>query len=110
MRMLTIVLAAAVLQVPGKAQAKDYNPDNPGGGGYVGTRHGSIGKDYYVVHKGNSNECYIVNGSFGDPPVGAIGGTPYASEAYAEAARKKFSECKGGEVGEATDTKKHKKN
>ena len=108
MRMLTIVLAAVVLQVPGKAQAKD--PVNPGGGGYVDTRHGSIGKDYYVVHKGNSNECYIVNGSFGNPPVGAIGGTPYASEAYAEAARKKFSECKGGEVGEATDTKKHKKN
>ena len=107
MRMLTIVLAAVVLQVPGKAQAKD--PVNPGGGGYVDTKHGKVGKDYYVVHEGQSNQCKVVTRDFGEAPPGAIGGAPYASKNYAKAALKTFPECTGGEADEATDTKKHKK-
>jgi hypothetical protein len=101
MRMLTIVLAAVVLQVPGKAQAKD--PVNPGGGGYVDTKHGKVGKDYYVVHKDQSDKCSIVTGDWAKKPEGAIGGAPYASKNYAKAALKKFPECKGGETDEAAD-------
>ena len=106
MRMLTFVLAAAVLQIPGKAQAKDSY--QPAGGGYVDTNHKKLGKDYYVVHEGKSNECSVVAGDFGDAPLGAIGHAPYASKHYAEAALKTFPECKGGETDEAAD-KKHKK-
>jgi hypothetical protein len=55
MRVLTIVLAAAVLQIPGWAEAK--NKIEPGGAGYVDTKHPKVGKDYYIVHRGDSDKC-----------------------------------------------------
>ena len=103
---LVLVAAIAVLQVPGWAEAADRI--NPGGGGYVDTNRGKIGKDYYVVQGGKSNECSVVHGDFGKAPSGAIGGAPYASKKYAEAALKKLSECKGGEATEF-EGKKHGK-
>ena len=105
MRVLTIVLAAAVLQVPGWAEAK--NKLEPGGGGYVDTKRPKVGKNYYVVRKGQNDKCSIVTGEWANKPVGTIGGAPYASENYAKAALKTFPECKDGETDEAAD-KKHK--
>ena len=95
MRIPMVVLGAlTVLQVHGWAEAKDAL--QPGGGGYVDTKHPKAAKDYYVVRQGQSNQCEIVVGEFGDRPEGAIGSAPYASKQYAEAALKKFPECKGG--------------
>ena len=79
----------------------------PGGGGFVDTKHPKVGKDYYVVHTDQSDKCSIVAGDFANKPAGAIGGAPYASKNYAQAALKKFAECKGGNTDEASD-KKHK--
>ena len=101
MRTLTIVLATAVLQFPAWAEAKDRL--EPGGGQYVDTNHPKVGKDYYVVHKDQSDKCSIVAGDWADKPAGAIGGAPYATKIYAEAALKKFPECKGGQTDEASD-------
>ena len=98
MRMLTIVLATAVLQVPGWAEAKDKL--EPGGGGYVDTNRPKVEKDYYVVWEGQSDKCSIVSGEWSNKPVGALGGAPYASKDYARAALKTFPECKGGETEE----------
>ena len=107
MRMLTIALAATVLQVPTWAEAKKRL--EPGGGEYVDTKHPKVEKDYYVVREHQSDKCSIVAGEWANKPAGAIGGAPYASKDYAKAALKKFPECKGGETDEAAD-KKHKKN
>jgi hypothetical protein len=104
--MLTIVLAAAVLQFPAWAEARDKL--EPGGGEYVDTKHPKVEKDYYVVHKDQSDKCSIVADDWAKKPEGAIGGAPYASKDYAKAALKKFPECKGGETDEASD-EKHKK-
>jgi hypothetical protein len=107
MRTLAIVLAAiVVMQVPGWAKTKG---GEPGGAGYVDTNRPKVGKDYYVVHEGQSNQCKVVTRGFGEAPPGAIGGAPYATKKYAMAALKTFPECSGGEADEATDTKKHKK-
>ena len=105
MRVLTIVLAAAMLQVPGWAEAK--NKLEPGGGGYVDTKRPKVGQNYYVVRKGQNDKCSIVTGEWANKPVGTIGGAPYASKDYAKAALKTFPECKDGETDEAAD-KKHK--
>ena len=111
MRMLTIVLAAAVLQVPGSAEAKKNNEKwwEGGSSNYVDTKHPKLTKDYYVVREGGGDQCKIVAGKFGDPPVGAIGSAPYAGKQYATAALKKFPECKGGEATEVEDEKQGKK-
>src|SRR5262245_64507337 len=108
MRIPPVVLVAiAVLQVPGWAEAKTKL--EPGGGGYVDTNRPKVTKDYYVVREGQSDKCKVVIGKFGDKkPLGTIGGAPYASKKYATAALKKFPECKGGEADESMDTKKHK--
>jgi hypothetical protein len=111
--MLTIVLAAAVLQVPGSAEAKKENKENkenwePGLPDYV-DKHPKVTKDYYVVREGGGDQCKIVAGKFGDPPVGAIGSAPYAGKQYATAALKKFPECKGGEATEVEGEKPGKK-
>jgi hypothetical protein len=109
MRTSLILLAGiAVLQVPGWAEA-GKDPYNPGGGGYVDTKHPKVTKDYYVVREGKSDKCSIVTGAWADKPAGAIGGAPYASKDYAKAALKKFPECKGGEADEAADDKHRKK-
>lgn len=105
MRMLTIGLAAAVLQIPGWADAKSRL--EPKGGGYVDTKHPKVGKNYYVVRKDQSDKCSIVTGGWADKPEGALGGAPYATKNYAKAALKTFPECKGGE--EADDKKDKKK-
>jgi hypothetical protein len=66
-----------------------------------------LGKDYYLVRKGDSNQCSVVTGKWEEKPEGAIGGAPYASEEYAKAALKTFAACKGGEADE--DESKQKK-
>jgi hypothetical protein len=110
MRISLILLAGiAVLQVPGWAEAGKKDPYNPGGGEYVDTNHPKVTKDYYVVREGQSDKCKVVTGDFGNKPVGAIGGAPYANKNYAEVALKKFPECKGGNTDEAADDKHRKK-
>jgi hypothetical protein len=61
------------------------------------------------VREGQGDQCKIVAGNFGDPPVGTIGSAPYAGKKYAKAALKTFPECKGGEIEEAADEKDKKK-
>src|SRR5262245_10336650 len=92
MRIPPVVLVAiAVLQVPGWAEAKTQL--EPGGGGYVDTNRPKVTKDYYVVREGQSDKCKVVIGNFGNKPLGTIGGAPYASKKYATAGLKKFPEC-----------------
>ena len=108
MRTPLVVLATiAVLQVPGWAEAK--NQLEPGGGGFLDTNRPKVTKDYYVVREGQSDKCKVVTGDFGNKPVGAIGGAPYANKNYAEVALKKFPECKGGNTDGAADDKHRKK-
>ena len=73
------------------------------------TKHPKVTKDYYVVREGQSDKCKVVAGDFGNKPVAAIGGAPYANKNYAEVALKKFPECKGGNTDEAADDKHRKK-
>ena len=91
MRMPIVVLAAIAALVPGWAEAGKKDPYNPGGGGFVDTKHPKVTKDYYVVREGQSDKCKVVTGDFGNKPVGAIGG------------------CKGGNTDEAADDKHRKK-
>jgi len=84
-------------------KAKDRT--QPGGGGYVDTKHPKLGKDYYVVRMRVGDKCSIVSGEWSSKPAGALGGAPYASRDYAKAALKRFPECKGGEIEEAADEK-----
>jgi hypothetical protein len=105
--MILLLAAIAVLQVPGWAEARaQLSPAAED----LSVRHQKLGKDYYVVRKGDSNKRSIVEGKWEDKPIGAIGGAPYASKDYAKAALKTFPECKGGEADEAMDHKKREKN
>jgi hypothetical protein len=109
MRWSTIVLTAtALVLIPEWAEAGERL--EPGGAEFLRNKRPNSGKDYYVVHTGQSNQCSIVAGRFGDPPVGAIDDKPYADEKYAKRALATFPDCKGGETetDEVTD-KKHKK-
>ena len=72
-------------------------------------RDKKVTKDFFVVRAGQGDQCSVVQGQFSDRPTGAIGGAPYASKDYAEAALKKLPECKGGEASEF-EGKKHGKN
>src|SRR5262245_55929080 len=102
-----VLVAMAVLQVPGWAEAKTQL--EPGGGAYVDTNRPKVTKNYYVVREAQSDKCKIVPAEFGTTsPEGTIGGAPYASRKYATAALKKFPECKGGEATEE-EGMKHKK-
>jgi hypothetical protein len=69
MRIVTIGLAVAMLQIPGCADAKTQL--EPGGGGYVDTKRPKVGKDYYIVRKDPSDKCSIVTGKWGNKPQGA---------------------------------------
>jgi hypothetical protein len=108
MRWSTIVVTAMALPLIAEwAEATERL--EPGGAEFLRKR--STGsRDYYIVHTGQSNQCAIVAGDFGYPPVGALDNKPYADEKYAKSALAKFPACKGGEVetDEVTD-KKHKK-
>jgi hypothetical protein len=105
MRMLTILLIAmAILFIARSASAKDLTDP---GGSFVRHKTSKLGKDYYLVREGGSNQCSVVTGTWEKKPEGAIGGAPYASKEYAMAALKTFAECKGGEADE--DESKHKK-
>jgi hypothetical protein len=97
--MLTIVLTMAVLAAGG---AKAETLTEPGEG-FLAQKHPELGDDYYVVRKGQSNQCSIATGKWEKKPVGALGDAPYASEKYAKAALKTFPECKGGEADEEAD-------
>jgi hypothetical protein len=103
---IVIFAAMAALLLSNRSEADSVHES---GGGFVEQKHPKIGKDYYIVHRGESDKCSIVTGSFGDPPEGVLGGAPYATKGYADAALKKFPECKGGESGEPVGKKKQRK-
>jgi hypothetical protein len=94
MRMSIKVLAALVaLLLP--IETKAGNVTDPGGG-FVGQKAHKLGKNYYVVRKGEG--CAIQTGKIGEPPEGTVGDAPYASKTYAKDALKAAPECKGGMV------------
>ena len=65
MRIPLILLAGiVVLQVPGRAEARDRL--EPGGGQFVDTKHPKVTKDYYVVREGQGDRCKVVAADFGD--------------------------------------------
>jgi hypothetical protein len=76
------------------------------GGGFVGNKKPKS-KDYYIVHKEESNQCSVVVGKCEQKPMGLVGDTPYASKEYAKAVLKNLPECKGGDTDESTGQKKH---
>ena len=106
MRAFTILLVAMVLApVPYRAYANSLTDQ---GAGFLSYKHKKATKDFFVVRAGQGDQCSVVQGEFSDKPAGAIGGAPYASKDYAEAALKKLPECKGGEASEF-EGKKHEK-
>jgi hypothetical protein len=105
MRAFTILLIAMVLaSVPHGTYAESVTDQ---GAGFLSYKHKKETKDFFVVRAGQG-QCSVVPGQFSDKPTGAIGGAPYASKEYAEAALKKLPECKGGEASES-EGKKHGK-
>jgi hypothetical protein len=106
MRAFTILLIAmALASVPQRTYAESVNDP---GAGFLSYKHKKETKDFFVVRAGEGDRCSVVQGQFSDKPAGAIGGAPYASKDYAEAALKKLPECKGGEASES-EGKKHGK-
>jgi hypothetical protein len=106
MRAFTILLVAMVLAwAPYRAYANSVTDQ---GAGFLSYKHKKETKDFFVVRAGQGDQCSVVQGAFSDKPAGAIGGAPYASKDYAEAALKKLPECKGGEASEF-EGKKHGK-
>jgi hypothetical protein len=106
MRAFTILLVAMVLaSAPYRAYANSLTDQ---GAGFLSYKHKKATKDFFVVRSGQGDQCSVVQGEFSDKPTGAIGGAPYASKDYAEAALKKLPECKGGEASEF-EGKKHGK-
>ena len=104
MRMSIKVLAAVVaLLLPLESKADSVRDP---GGGFVGQKAHKLGKNYYVVRKGEG--CTIQTGKIGEAPEGAVGDAPYASKNYAKDALKAAPECKGGMV-EDDFSKKSKK-
>jgi hypothetical protein len=102
MRIATILLAAmAVLLSAGWAQA---NPVNEPGEGFLAKKK-QKSQDFFIVHKGDSDQCAVQSGKWENKPNGAIG-SPYASKEYARAALKTLTECKGGEADESSGGKK----
>ena len=104
---MRVVFTTILALVPGWARAK--MPLEPGGAGYVDTKHPKIGKDYYIVRKGDTNQCDIESGDWAKKPENAVGDAPYASKDYAKTALKKFPECKGTKIDEAAGKKHGKK-
>jgi hypothetical protein len=105
MRAFAILLAAMVLALLPRPAYADSVTDP--GANFLSYKHKKATKDYFVV-RGQGDQCSIVQGDFTDQPAGAVGGAPYASKQYAQAALKKLPECKGGESTDF-DSKKHKK-
>ena len=106
MRAFTILLVAMVLaSAPYRAYANSLTDQ---GAGFLSYKHKKETKDFFVVRAGQGDQCSVVQGQFSDKPAGAIGGAPYVSKDYAEAALKKLPECKGGEASEF-EGKKHGK-
>jgi hypothetical protein len=104
MRMsITVLTAVAALLLPLESSAEGVRDP---GGGFVGQKAPKLGKNYYVVRKGEG--CAIQTGKLGEKPDGTIGDAPYASKNYAKAALKAAPECKGGLV-EDEFSKKNKK-
>lgn len=105
MRMAIKVLAAVVaLLLP--IESKAGSVGDPGGG-FIGQKAHKLGKNYYVVRKGEG--CAIQTGKIGEKPEGTVGDAPYASKNYAKDALKAAPECKGGLVDDDTSGKKSKK-
>ena len=88
MRTSIVIFAAMVALLPSNRSEADsvHEP----GGAFVEQKHPKVGKDYYIIHRGESDKCSIVTGSFGDPPEGALGGAPYAAKGYANAGSRNF--------------------
>jgi hypothetical protein len=106
MRMSIKVLAALVaLLLPIESKADSVTDP---GGGFVGQKAHKLGKNYYVVRKGEG--CTIQTGKIGDAPEGAVGNAPYASKNYAKDALKAAPECKGGMVEDDFSKKSKKEN
>lgn len=104
MRMSIKILAALVaLLIPIESKADGVRDP---GGGFIGQKAHKLGKNYYVVRKGDG--CTIQTGKLGEAPEGAIGNAPYASKNYAKDALKAAPECKGGLI-EDDFSKKSKK-
>lgn len=104
MRMSIKILAALVaLLLPIESKADSVRDP---GGGFIGQKAHKLGKNYYVVRKGDG--CTIQTGKIGEAPEGAIGNAPYASKNYAKDALKAAPECKGGLI-EDDFSKKSKK-
>ena len=95
------VTVAAVIFVPAGSEAGKMREP---GEGFLEHKHPKVQKNYYLVHRGESDKCSVVSGRWGNAPAGALGGAPYVSKDYAIAALKKFPQCKGGVVeGELDD-------
>lgn len=104
MRMSIKVLAAVVaLLLPLESKAESVRDP---GGGFVGQKAHKLGKNYYVVRKGEG--CTIQTGKIGEAPEGAVGDAPYASKNYAKDALKAAPECKGGMVDDDFSKKSKK--
>lgn len=104
MRMsIAVLTAVAALMLPLGSKAEGVRDP---GGGFVGQKAPKLGKNYYVVRKGEG--CAIQTGKTGEKPEGTVGDAPYATKNYAKAALKAAPECKGGLV-EDEFSKKNKK-
>ena len=66
---------STVIPAAGWAQANQLTEP---AGGFL-TKKKQKSKDYYVVRKGNSDQCAVQSGKWENKPEGAIG-SPYASK------------------------------
>jgi hypothetical protein len=106
MRMsITVLTAVAALLLP--IESKAGSVGDPGGG-FIGQKAHKLGKNYYVVRKGEG--CTIQTGKIGEKPEGTVGDAPYASKNYAKDALKAAPECKGGMVEDDFSKKSKKEN
>jgi hypothetical protein len=103
---MSIKVLAALVALLLPIESKAGSVGDPGGG-FIGQKAHKLGKNYYVVRKGEG--CTIQTGKTGEPPEGAVGTAPYASKTYAKDALKAAPECKGGMVEDDFSSKKSKK-
>ena len=104
----TITAIAIMLTAASWAEAKDLS-DKSGSSFINYHEKRKESKEYYIVVKdGGGDQCSIVTGAWGENPSGMVGTSPYATRGYAEAALKKFPQCKGGEAEETWGGNKSK--
>jgi hypothetical protein len=54
----------------------------------------------FVVREGQSDQCKVVAGDFGDKPEGAMAALHMQARTMRKPPSKRFSQCKGGETTE----------